>query len=82
VNSISMVQQSARIICLLCLATFAGVSRAGEGSESVASIQSAAYKTVIREARGGEDAWPETTRMALFGAGLSYVGLRLVRRKA
>lgn len=77
-----MANQSARIICLLCLATFAGVSRAGEGSESVASIRSAAYKTDIREPRGGEDVWPETTRMALFGAGLGYVGLRLVKRKA
>jgi hypothetical protein len=77
-----MVNQSARIICLLCLATFAAVSRAGEGSERVVSIRSAASKTVIREPRGGEDVWPETTRMVLFGAGLSYVGLRLVKRKA
>jgi hypothetical protein len=46
------------------------------------SIRSAASKTVIREPRGGEDVWPETTRMVLFGAGLSYVGLRLVKRKA
>jgi hypothetical protein len=77
-----MVNQSARIICLLCLATFAAVSRAGESSESVASVRSPAYKTVIRERRSGEDVWPATARMALFGAGLSYVGLRLVKRKA
>ena len=74
-------EQFVRVLCVLCLATFAGASCAGEGGVP-SSMPSSAHKPVVCERRDSEERWRETAPMALFGAGLSYVGFRLRKRKA
>jgi SAM-dependent methyltransferase len=68
------------VLSVLCVATFAGASCAGKGSVPF-STPSSADKPVVRERRDREERWRETVPMALFGAGLSYVGSRLRKRK-
>jgi hypothetical protein len=100
-----MVKQFTRVFCLLCLATFAGASRGGEGgvpSNGPRTMDAPAGRDRLRPALvlsdvrrspsahtaagrqnpDGEGVWSEIAQMALFGAGLSYLGLRLGKRKA
>ena len=79
----SMGKQFGRVFCFLCIATFAGASRAGERSIVVneESVTSLTHTTVDRERRDTEDVSREAAQMVLFGALLSYVGRRLSKRE-
>jgi hypothetical protein len=99
-----MVKQFTRVFCLLCLATFAGASRGGEGGVpsngpridaqpgrdrvrpalvlSENRMSSSAHNAAARENPAGEAVWSEIAQMAVFGAGLSYLSVRLGKRKA
>jgi peptidoglycan/LPS O-acetylase OafA/YrhL len=79
----SSTRQFVRVFCLLFLATFACASRAGEGSVvlSEQSLTASTHGTIIRERRGAEGVSVEAAQMALFGAGLRYLGLRLQKHR-
>jgi hypothetical protein len=84
-----MVKQVTRVFFLVCLATLAGASHAGEGGVRVrpsivpngASVPSRAQNTVAGDRRGRDDVRAETAQMTLLGAALGYVGLRLAKRR-
>ena len=78
-----MGKQFGRVFCFLCIATFAGASRAGERSVVVngESVTSLTHTKVGRERRDTEGVSREAAQMVLFGALLSYVGRRLSKRE-
>lgn len=82
-----MISRLFRVFCLVCLAMFTSASRAGERLVIHRSV--VPNLTILSwpagEARHDSSdgvVWSETAQMALFGAGLSGLGLRLGRRKA
>jgi len=82
-----MVNKFARVFGLWCLATLAGASPASESiHRSLAlnegRVPSSVRETAVRDGSDGEGLSTETAQMALFGAGLSYLGLRLRKRAA
>ena len=82
-----MVNEFARIFGFWCLATLSGAPCASEGVHLSVALNegcapSSVRDTVVREGSDGESPSTETTQMALFGGGLSYVGLRLRKRRA
>ena len=82
-----MISQLFRVFCLVCLAIVASASRAGERGATHRPVvpNFAILSWPAGEARYSSPdgaVWSETAQMALFGAGLSGLGLRLWRRKA
>ena len=78
-----MLKRFARVFCLLCLSFVAAASRAGEGTPLLDQPRQHGPASAGERIDGvGETAWPETALMAVFGTGLSCVGLRLRKRKA
>ena len=82
-----MISRLFRVFCLVCLAMLTSASRAGERRVTHRSV---VPHLMIMSRPAGEArhdspngaVWSETAQMALFGAGLSGLGLRLWRRKA
>jgi len=82
-----MVNEFARVFSFWCLATLAGAPCGSEGIHLSLALNegcapSSVHETVVREGSDGDGRSTETTQMALFGGGLSYVGLRLRKRRA
>ena len=72
-----MIKPRTRLLCFVYVVTFAGASWAGASAPRV-------HATIERHdgsPPAGGGVWPETVEMALFGAALSYGGVRLGRRK-
>ena len=82
-----MISRLVRVFCLVCLAMLTSASRVGERRVIHRSVVPSVtiLSWAAREARHDSSdgaVWSETAQMALFGAGLSGLGLRLWRRKA
>jgi hypothetical protein len=83
----SPLAQSVRVCGFLWLLTLATVSVASEGGVSVRFASGSHEARPSAVVWSGDDesrhsrAWPEAAQMALFGVGLSGVGLGLARRK-
>ena len=81
-----MISRLFRVLCLVCLAMFTSASRAGERvihRPVVPNLTILSWPAGEARHNSSDGAvWSETAQMALFGAGLSGLGLRLGRRKA
>ncbi|HEY7291836.1 MAG TPA: hypothetical protein VH583_18500 [Vicinamibacterales bacterium] len=71
-----MIKSRALLLCLMCVAALLGASRSSAPSAAVA------FERVSEPAADHGTGWSETTQMAVFGAALSYAGVRLGKRKA
>jgi hypothetical protein len=62
------------------------LSRGGEGGAAAMVLRevrlSPSPSTSLPEGHDRERVWTETAQMALFGVGLSYLGVRLGKRRA
>jgi hypothetical protein len=65
---------------------FAVLPRGGDGRAAAMVLRevrlSPSPSTSLPQDRDRERAWTETAQMALFGIGLSYLGVRLGKRRA
>jgi hypothetical protein len=82
-----MVKEFARAFGFCCLASLAGAPRPGAGVHASLAMNEGRVPSSLREtvARNGTDAESpssEARQLALFGAGLTYLGVRLRKRGA